>query len=92
MMQQKDLAKKYINLNGKEVYVYIGRVKCKMKHREYELSLNPATNEMGKYKRIKIKIKKTFFNGKTVMIEPMPLANYGVVRSLKINEEDIKNI
>tara|TARA_R110000772_G_scaffold138682_1_gene247703 strand:+ start:207 stop:518 length:312 start_codon:yes stop_codon:yes gene_type:complete len=89
IMTQKQIAKQYSFLNGKEIKVYIGRVPCKMKHIEKELSTVEKENTYGKYEAINIIIQKTHFNGKTLTITPKYFSCVGSLIPFKIEQIDI---
>ena len=91
-MTQKQIAKQYSFLNGKEIKVYIGRVPCKMKHIEKELSVFEKENTYGKYEAINIIIQKTHFNGKTLTITPKYFSCVGSLRPFKIKQTDVDKL
>lgn len=91
-MTQKQIAKQYSFLNGKQVNVYIGRVPCIYKHIEKELSLYEKENCFGKYESITIEIRKTHFNGKILTIIPKHCSCDGRLKDFKIERKDIDNL
>ncbi len=91
-MTQKQIAKQYSYLNGKQVKVYIGRVPCKMKHIEKEISISPKENDFGKYEEIIITIYKTHFNGKILSIFPKYFQCYGTLLDFKLEKIDIDKL
>jgi len=91
-MTQKQIAKQYYFLNGKQIKVYIGRTPCKMKHIEKELSVMEKENTYGKYEEIIISIQKTHFNGKTLTITPKYFSCDGSLLPFKIEQADIDNL
>jgi hypothetical protein len=88
-MTQKQIAKQYSFLNGKQAKVYIGRIPCKMKHIEKELSVVGKENIYGKYEEITIEIQKTHFNGKILTITPKYFSCVGSLLPFKIEQADI---
>ena len=91
-MNQKQISKQYSFLNGKQINVYIGRVPCKMKHIEYELSVLEKENMYGIYKEIIIEIHKTHFNGNTLTIYHNDFSCSGVLLPFKITQIDIDKL
>ncbi len=91
-MTQKQIAKQYSFLNGKQAKVYIGRIPCEMKHVEKELSVIEKENTYGKYEEVIIDIQKTHFNGKTLTITPKYFSYVGVLLPFKIEQDDIDNL
>jgi hypothetical protein len=91
-MTQRQIAKQYSFLNGKEIKVYIGRVPCKMKHVEKELSIFEKKNIFGKYEPINIIIQKTHFNGKVLTITPKDFPYQGTLLPFKIKQKDIDKL
>ncbi len=91
-MTQKQIAKKYSFLNSKQAKVYIGRVPCKMKHIEKELSVIERENTYGKYEEVLIDIQKTHFNGKTLTITPKYFSCVGTLLPFKIEQVDIDDL
>ena len=91
-MRQKEIAKQYSFLNGKEIKVYIGRVPCEMKHIEQELSVMEKGNTYGKYQEVIITIQKTHFNGKTLTIIPKYFSCDGHLLPFKIEQKDIDKL
>ena len=88
-MTQKEISKQYSFLNGRQLQVYIGRVKCPMKHVENELSVNEKENGYGKYTKITIDIQKTHFNGKVITIIPRCFPYMGTLLPFKITPEEV---
>lgn len=91
-MTQKEIAKQYSFLNGKQIKVYIGRVPCKMKHIEKELSVMEKENTYGKYEEVFITIQKTHFNGNTLTIIPKYFSCVGVLLPFKIEQTDLDKL
>jgi hypothetical protein len=91
-MTQKEIAKQYSFLNGKQAKVYIGRVPCKMKHIEKELSVIEKENTYGKYEEVIIYIQKTHFNGRILTITPKYFSCISVLLPFKIEQDNIDNL
>ena len=91
-MTQKQIAKQYSFLNGKQIEVYIGRIPCKMKHIEKELSVCKKKNIYGDYDKITIEIQKTHFNGKMLTVIPKYFECAGFLLPFKISEQDIDTL
>jgi hypothetical protein len=87
--KQKEIAKKYKHLNGLQIKCYIGRIPCKYKHIEKELSLYEKENCFGIYDEIIITINSTFFNGKFLTIFPKYINIVGIIKEFKISIDEI---
>lgn len=89
---QKEIAKTFSYLNRHRIKVFIGRVECKYKHIELELSLDKKENCFGEYEEITATVKRTHFNGKRLSVEIDATDLVGSLRGFSIPKEDLPRL